>query len=203
MVEITRIGMDTSKSVFQLHGVNAAEEVVLRKKLRRQDLLRFFAKLPPCRVGMEACGGSHYWARELQALGHQVELIPPQYVKPYVPRGKTDAADAEGICEAMSRPKVRQRLVPVKSAESQAALMLAGLRERLGFAGLVFSDDLGMAAAEGVGDIVARARASLAAGCDMVLACNDFEAIEALMASWKPAPNPDLARRAAAMEAKK
>ena len=131
MVEITRIGMDTSKSVFQLHGVDASEQVVLRKKLRRQDLLRFFTKLPPCRVGMEACGGSHYWARELQALGHQVELIPPQYVKPYVPRGKTDAADAEGICEAMSRPKVRQRLVPVKSAENQAALMLAGLRERL------------------------------------------------------------------------
>ncbi|MGF6226123.1 transposase [Inquilinus ginsengisoli] len=131
MTEITRIGMDTSKSVFQLHGVDAAEQVVLRKKLRRQDVLKFFAKLPPCRVGMEACGGSHYWARELQALGHQVELIPPQYVKPYVPRGKTDAADAEGICEAMSRPKVRQRLVPVKSAEIQAALMLAGLRERL------------------------------------------------------------------------
>ncbi|MGK9237401.1 IS110 family transposase [Inquilinus limosus] len=131
MVEITRIGMDTSKSVFQLHGVDAAEQVVLRKKLRRQDLLRFFAKLPPCRVALEACGGSHHWARELQALGHWVELIPPQYVKPYVARGKHDAADAEAICEAMSRPKVRQRLVPVKSAEAQAALMLAGLRDRL------------------------------------------------------------------------
>jgi len=123
--------MDTSKSVFQLHGVNAADQVVLRKKLRRREMLAYFAKLPPCRVGMEACGGSHYWARELTALGHQVELIPPQYVKPYVPRGKHDAADAEGICEAMSRPKVQQRLVPIKSAESQAALMLAGLRERL------------------------------------------------------------------------
>lgn len=131
MVEIMRIGMDTSKSVFQLHGVDAADQVVLRKKLRRRDMLAFFAKLPPCRVGMEACGGSHYWARELTALGHQVELIPPQYVKPYVPRGKHDAADADGICEAMSRPKVQQRLVPIKSAESQAALMLAGLRERL------------------------------------------------------------------------
>lgn len=131
MVEITRIGMDTSKSVFQLHGVNAAEQVVLRKKLRRREVLAFFAKLPPCRVGMEACGGSHYWAREIEALGHRVELIPPQYVKPYVPRGKHDAADAEGICEAMSRPKVQQRLVPTKSAETQAALMLAGLRERL------------------------------------------------------------------------
>jgi transposase len=131
VTEITRIGMDTSKSVFQLHGVDAAEQVVLRKKLRRQDVLKFFAKLPPCRVGMEACGGSHYWARELQALGHRVELVPPQYVKPYVPRGKHDAADAEGICEAMSRPRVQRCLVPIKSAEAQAALMLAGLRDRL------------------------------------------------------------------------
>jgi transposase len=111
--------------------VDAAERVVLRKKLRRREVLAFFAKLPPCRVGMEACGGSHYWARELQALGHRVELIPPQYVKPYVPRGKHDAADAEGICEAMSRPRVQRCLVPMKSAEAQAALMLAGLRERL------------------------------------------------------------------------
>jgi len=131
VTEIIRIGMDTSKSVFQLHGVDAAERVVLRKKLRRREVLAFFAKLPPCRVGMEACGGSHYWARELQALGHRVELIPPQYVKPYVPRGKHDAADAAGICEAMSRPHLQRRLVPVKSAEAQAALMLAGLRERL------------------------------------------------------------------------
>jgi transposase len=131
VTEIIRIGMDTSKSVFQLHGVDAAERVVLRKKLRRREVLAFFGKLTPCRVGMEACGGSHYWARELEALGHRVELIPPQYVKPYVPRGKHDAADADGICEAMSRPKVQQRLVPTKSAESQAALMLAGLRERL------------------------------------------------------------------------
>jgi transposase len=131
VTEIIRIGMDTSKSVFQLHGVDAAERVVLRKKLRRREVLAFFGKLAPCRVGMEACGGSHYWARELEALGHRVELIPPQYVKPYVPRGKHDAADADGICEAMSRPKVQQRLVPTKSAESLAALMLAGLRERL------------------------------------------------------------------------
>jgi transposase len=123
--------MDTSKSVFQLHGVDAAEQVVLRKKLRRQDMLAFFAKLPPCRVGMEACGGSHHWARELQKLGHRVELIPPQYVKPYVPRGKHDAADAAGICEAMSRPHLQRRLVPIKSAETQAALMLVGRRDRL------------------------------------------------------------------------
>jgi transposase len=131
VTEIIRIGVDTSKSVFQLHGVDAQEQVVLRRKLRRRDVLVFFARQAPTRVGLEACGGSHYWARELSALGHRVELIPPQYVKPYVPRGKHDAADAEGICEAMSRPRVQRRLVPIKSAEAQAALMLAGLRERL------------------------------------------------------------------------
>ena len=99
--------MDTSKSVFQLHGVNCAEQVVLRKQLRRRQVLEFFARLAPTKVGMEACGGSHYWARELRALGHEVALLPPQYVKPYVKRGKNDAADAEAICEAMSRPRMR------------------------------------------------------------------------------------------------
>ena len=130
MVEITRIGMDTSKSVFQLHGVDASEQVVLRKKLRRQDLLRFFTKLPPCRV-MQVCGGSHYWARELQALGHQVELIPPQYVKPYVQARQ----ERRGRCRGDLRgdePADDARSVPVKSAEQQAALMLAGLRDAAG-----------------------------------------------------------------------
>jgi transposase len=129
MDQIIRIGMDTSKHVFQLHGVNAAEEAVLRKKLRRQDLIAFFEKLPPTMVGIEACGGSHYWARLLQSLGHAVRMLPPQYVKPYVKRGKKDAADAEAICEAMSRPTMR--FVPVKTADQQAALMLMGLRNRL------------------------------------------------------------------------
>jgi transposase len=127
--KISRIGVDTSKQIFQLHGVDGAERVVLRRKLRRREVLEFFAKLAPTVVGMEACGGSHYWARELGRLGHEVKLIAPQYVKPYVKRGKNDAADAAAICEAMSRPTMR--FVPVKSAESQAALMLAGLRDRL------------------------------------------------------------------------
>jgi transposase len=129
MDQIIRIGMDTSKHIFQLHGVNAAEEPVLRKKLRRQDLIAFFEKLPPTVVGIEACGGSHHWARLLQSLGHQVTMLPPQFVKPYVKRGKNDAADAEALCEAMSRPTMR--VVPVKTPDQQAALMLVGLRDRL------------------------------------------------------------------------
>ena len=129
MTKIIRIGMDTSKSVFVLHGVDAAEQPVLRKKLRRRQVLEFFAKLEPTKVGLEACGGAHYWARELRALGHEVVLLPPQYVKPYVKRNKNDAADAEAICEAMSRPTMR--FVPVKSAEQQAALMLTGVRDQL------------------------------------------------------------------------
>lgn len=131
MAKIARVGVDTSKSVFQLHGVDEAEQVVLRRKLRRRDVLKFFGKLEPTRIGMEACGGAHYWARELQKLGHAVVLVPPQYVKPYVPRGKNDAADAEAICEAMSRPRVQRRFVPVKTAEQAAAQMLVGTRETL------------------------------------------------------------------------
>jgi transposase len=127
--QVIRIGVDTSKHVFQLHGVNAAEEPVLRKKLRRHDMVAFFEKLPPTVIGIEACGGSHHWARLLQSLGHQVKLIAPQLAKPYVKRGKNDAADAEALCEAMSRPSMR--FVPVKTPEQQAALMLVGLRDRL------------------------------------------------------------------------
>ena len=129
MGKIIRIGMDTSKQIFQLHGVDEAEQVVLRRKLRRREVMEFFGKLAPTVIGIEACGSSHYWARELTRLGHEVKLMAPQLVKPYVSRGKNDAADAEALCEAMSRPKMR--FVPVKSAESQAALMLAGLRDRL------------------------------------------------------------------------
>jgi len=127
--QIARIGMDTSKHVFQLHGVNASEEPILRKKLRRKEMVGFFEKLPPSVIAIEACGGSHHWARQLRSFGHEVKLIPPQYVKPYVKRGKNDAADAEALCEAMSRPTMR--FVPVKTPESQAALMLIGLRDRL------------------------------------------------------------------------
>jgi transposase len=127
--KIIRIGIDTSKSVFVLHGVNTADEPVLRKKLRRRQVLDFFRIMQPTRIGLEACGAAHYWARELMALGHEVVLLPPQYVKPYVQRGKNDAADASAICEAMSRP--RMRFVPVKTAQQQAALMLMGVRDQL------------------------------------------------------------------------
>ena len=129
MEQIIRIGIDTSKHVFQLHGVNAAEELVLRKKLRRKEVVAFFEKLPPTVVAIEACGGSHHWARLLQSFGHEVKLIPPQYVKPYVKRGKNDAADAEALCEAMSRPTMR--FVPVKTTDQQAAVLLHRGRERL------------------------------------------------------------------------
>lgn len=128
MEKIIRIGLDTSKSVFQLRGVDEAELPVLRKKLSRAQLLGFLAKLPPLQVGLEACGASHYWAQEIQALGHDVMLVPPQYVKPYVKRGKSDAADAEAICEAMSRPTMR--FVTVKTPDEQAAQMLIRLREQ-------------------------------------------------------------------------
>ena len=129
MEQISRIGMDTSKHFFQLHGVNAAEEVVLRKKMRRKEMVAFFKALAPTVIGIEACGASHHWARLLRSFGHEVKLIAAQMVKPYVKRGKNDAADAEALCEAMSRPTMR--FVPVKTAEQQAALMMVGLRDRL------------------------------------------------------------------------
>ncbi|HET6161895.1 MAG TPA: IS110 family transposase [Dongiaceae bacterium] len=129
MEKLIRIGIDTSKSVFQLHGVDAGERLVLRKKVRRKELVGFLAGLESTVIGMEACGGSHYWARVIEGLGHQVRLIAPQLVKPYVKRGKNDAADAEAVCEAMSRPGMR--FVAAKSAEQQAALMLIGVRDRL------------------------------------------------------------------------
>src|SRR5271165_5863625 len=119
--QISRIGMDTSKHVFQLHGVNVAGVPVLRKKLRRKEMVAFFQTLPPTVIGIEACGASHHLARLLSSFGHTVKLIAPQLVKPYVKRGKNDAADAEALCEAMSRPTMR--FVPVKTAEQQAALM--------------------------------------------------------------------------------
>jgi len=127
--EVIRIGVDTSKHIFQLHGVDAAERPVLRKRLSRKQMLEFFAKLPSTVIGMEVCGAAHYWARELIKLGHEVKLIAPQHVKPYIRRNKNDGRDAEGLCEAMSRPTMR--FVPVKTAEQQAALMLAGLREQM------------------------------------------------------------------------
>jgi transposase len=129
VTKIIRIGLDTSKSVFVLHGVDRTDQPVLRKKLRRKQMVEFFATLEPTRIGLEACGASHHWARTLQELGHEAILLPPQHVKPYVQRNKNDARDAEAICEAMSRPRIRA--VPVKTTEQQAALMLAGTRDGL------------------------------------------------------------------------
>ena len=128
-MQISTIGLDLAKSIFQVHGVDAAGAVAVRKALRRSQVLPFFAKLPPCLVGIEACGTSHHWARELMRLGHDVRLMPPAYVKPYVKRGKTDANDAEAICEAVTRPTMR--FVPVKSPEQQAALALHRTRDLL------------------------------------------------------------------------
>jgi transposase len=150
--------MDTSKHFFQLHGVDAAEQPILRKRLRRKEVLGFFAKLPPTVVGMEACGASHYWARELMQLGLAVKLIAPQHVKPYIKRNKNDGRDAEGLCEAMSRPTMQ--FVPVKTEEQQAALMLAGIRERLiarrtqlGNAIRGYAAEFGVTAAKGLNKI--------------------------------------------------
>ena len=128
-MEITTLGIDLAKSVFQLHGVDAVGTVVLQKKLRRGAVLDFLDKLAPCLIGMEACATSHHWARKIAALGHEVRLIPPAYVKPYVKRQKNDVADAEAICEAVSRPNMR--FVPVKTAEQQSVLVLHRARDLL------------------------------------------------------------------------
>jgi transposase len=126
---ITRMALDLAKNVFQAHGVDARGEVVLARKVRRSELLRFAGKLGPCEIVMEACGSAHHWARELMALGHSVKLIPPAHVKPYVRRNKNDAADAAAICEAAMRPG--QRFTPVRSVENQAQLMRHRVRDQL------------------------------------------------------------------------
>lgn len=128
-MQISTIGIDLAKRVFQIHGVDQDGNVVLRKQLRRAQVLGFFGKLPPCLVGMEACGTSHHWAREIATLGHEVRLMPPQYVKPYVKRNKHDPADAEACCEAVRRPSMR--FVPVKTEEQQAVLIMHRTRELL------------------------------------------------------------------------
>ena len=128
-MEITTVGLDLAKNVFQVHAIGSTGGVVVRRSLRRAQVIPFFSKLPPCLIGMEACGTSHHWARELVGLGHEVRLMPPAYVKPYVKRGKTDAGDAEAICEAVTRPTMR--FVPIKSVEQQAALALHRTRDLL------------------------------------------------------------------------
>jgi transposase len=129
MSEITTIGLDLAKHVFQVHGIDAQGTTVLRKRLRRGQVLAFFSCIPRCVVGLEACATAHYWARELRALGHEVRLMPAQYVKAYIKRNKHDAADAEAICEAVQRPTMR--FVPVKTAEQQATALLHRGREQL------------------------------------------------------------------------
>ena len=129
MNEVITIGLDLAKNVFQVHGVDASGEVVIRKQLRRRQVMPFFGKLTPCLIGVEACATSHHWARELQALGHEVRIMPANYVKPYVKRNKNDAADAEAICEAVTRPTMR--FVAVKSAEQQSLMMLHRTRALL------------------------------------------------------------------------
>src|SRR5512145_3373332 len=129
MQTITTIGLDIAKSVFQVHGIDAEGNVLIRRQLKRRYVLAFFQKLSPCLVGIEACATSHHWSRELQALGHNVRLMPPAYVKPYVKRQKNDAADAEAICEAVMRPNMR--FLPVKSAEQQANGMIYKVRALL------------------------------------------------------------------------
>ena len=129
MGEVSTIGLDIAKSVFQVHGVDVAGVVVIRKRVSRARVLEYFGKLSPCLVGIEACPSAHHWGRELQALGHTVRLIPPSYVKAYLKRSKNDANDAAAICEAVTRPSMR--FVPIKTREQQSALMLHRTRQLL------------------------------------------------------------------------
>src|SRR6188472_2638467 len=129
MSKVSTIGLDIAKSVFQVHGVDVAGAVVIRKRVSRAKVLEYFGELPPCLVGIEACPSAHHWGRELQALGHAVRLIPPSYVKAYLKRSKNDANDAAAICEAVTRPSMR--FVPIKTREQQSALMLHRARQLL------------------------------------------------------------------------
>ena len=158
MAKVSTIGLDIAKHVFQVHGADEQGSAVLRKRLRRGGVVEFFAKLAPCTVGLEACASAHYWAREIAALGHEVKLMPPAYVKPYVKRGKNDAADAEAICEAVLRPTMR--FVAVKSATQQANAMIYKVREllvrqRTQLVNALRShlSELGVVAAQGVGKL--------------------------------------------------
>jgi transposase len=128
-MNVTTVGLDLAKNVFQVHSIDSTGKVIVRRSLRRRQIMPFFGKLEPCLIGIEACGTSHFWARELRARGHEVKLMPPAYVKPYVKRGKTDAADAEAICEAVTRPTMR--FVAIKSAEQQSVVALHRTRNLL------------------------------------------------------------------------
>jgi len=159
VMQIAAIGLDLAKHVFQVHGIVADGQVAIRRRLRRAEVIAFFSSLPPSLVGLEACSTAHYWARELIALGHDVRLMPPTYVKPYVKRGKNDAADAEAICEAVTRPTMR--FVPVKSAEQQSVLVLHRTRDLLIRQRTMLANAIRAHCAE-FGTVVAQGRAQLA-----------------------------------------
>ena len=173
MESIVTVGLDLAKSIFQIHAVSASGAVVVRRAIRRAQLLDFFRKLPACLVGMEACASAHYWAREIRAFGHEVKMIPPIYVKAYVKRSKTDAADAEAICEAVTRPTMR--FVPIKSAEQQAAGMVLKTRELLvrqrsqtANALRAHMMELGVAAAKGIASLEKLADTIRDPECEMI-----------------------------------
>lgn len=126
-MKLTTVGIDLAKNVFQVHGIDEHDKVLVKKQLRRDQMATFFVNLPPCLIGMEACGSAHHWARKLQAMGHTVRLMAPQFVKPYVKSNKNDAADAEAICEAVGRPNMR--FVPIKNTEQQSVLALHRVRQ--------------------------------------------------------------------------
>lgn len=190
MGQVSTIGLDIAKRVFQVHGVDEAGVVVQRRQLRRADVLKFFAKLPGCVVGIEACAAAHYWGREIAALGHQVRLMPPTRVKPYVKWGrKNDKADAEACCEAVSRP--RMRFVPLKTVEDQAALMLHRARQllveqrtRLGNAVRAHLSEVGIVAAKGEAGFAALA-AMLDNPHDRYLPAAIRPILAPLLAQWR------------------
>ena len=178
---ITIMGLDLAKSVFQVHGIDEDGNAVLVKKLHRKQMLPFFSKLPPCLIGVEACGTAHYWARTLAAMGHEVRLIPPSYVKAYVKRGKSDTLDAEAICEAVQRPTMR--FVPVKSVEQRGILMthrarslLVRQRTMLANALRAHMAELGFVANPGLGTITATAIAATVTDAEQISSGRQFAA---------------------------
>jgi transposase len=197
MGEVITIGLDIAKSVFQVHGVDDVGTVAIRKRVSRSKVLEFFADLPPCLVGIEACPAAHHWGRELQALGHTVKLMPPSYVKAYLKRGKNDANDAAAICEAVSRPSMR--FVAIKSKEQQAALMLHRARQLLVRQRTMLSNairghlaELGVVSAKGrngTGELLeiilngADSRIPLAAGSILKVLAAQYDAISVQIAS--------------------
>ena len=198
-MQITTIGFDIAKNVFQVHGIDAAERVVVRKQIRRGQLMKFFEALPPCLVGLEACATAHYWARELTKLGHEVRLMPAKDVKAYVKRNKNDAADAVAICEAVRRPSMR--FVPVKSAEQQGQLMqhrtrdlLMRQRTQVINALRAHLAELGITAAqgrEGIRDLLAiiaddgDARLPIDARASLIVLAAQLQAIQTLIGSME------------------